>query len=348
MNNIRILIFFILMFFTMMSAARSEDVVANIPLIFSIEGQDVDTQICMEVIKNDIPADKGKWKNFIKNSQSLDLSFFVGLITSIQRKDLISFNTVVHPTLASDKIKVKKQAEAYFRQFSVLEVLGVKGLFKFSSYQVIFLELKYKDTIYIVDFMFAMDSTGKYKFLPYKSKSLTASTFSSWAHSKLGYINDNVKYCDKSSERNDVITLENTNFYFKEISTKNKMKLIQFVSEQNKLLKLRDITSYLQTLSAASKSRISKWLETADDKGKELFMNANVNSTDFFIIDSKPLYIAFNQNTEYGRHVVFYIEDLKGSFRQINLSYGSVSSRFLSSKLFMNEVSALADVKNKP
>ena len=178
MNNKKSLIFFIFIFFMMSSNARSEDVVTSIPFIFSMEDQDVETEICMEVIKNDIPSDKGLWKNFISNSQNSNLSFFVELISIIQRKDLTSFNAMVHPVLASDKQEVKEQSDAYFEQFSVLEVLGVKGLFKFSSYQVIFLELKYKDKIYIVDFMFAIDSTGGYKFLPYKSKSLTASTFS--------------------------------------------------------------------------------------------------------------------------------------------------------------------------
>ena len=134
----------------------------------------------------------------------------------------------------------------------------------------------------------------------------------------------------------------------KAIKNKNKKKLIQFVNEQNEFLKLGNITAYLQTLSTGSKSRISQWLETADEKGKKLFLNTNANSNIFFIIDSKPLYIAFIQSTEYGRHLVFYIEDLNGNFKQTNLSYSSPSSRLLSSKLVLNKISTLASIKNKP
>ena len=302
------LTYVILLSLIAINLVKAEEVNTYIPFVFSMEEQDIETKICMEIIKNDFPHNKGEWKNVVKNSQNLELTFLVDLITSIQDKNPASFTKMVHPVLANDKARVKEQQEAYFEQFSVLEILAVKGIFKFSSYQVIFLTLKHKDKIYTTDFLFSVDSSGQYKFLPYKSKSLTASTFYSWAHSEFGYLGDKANYCKKGLDNDknyEFITLEDTSYYIKPISNKNKATLSKFIEKQNKFLEQSDMNSYLQTLSTSSKSRISKWLETANEKEKKLFINANINSNKFFVIDSKPLYIAFNQSKRHGRYVVF-------------------------------------------
>ena len=112
-------------------AWAQEEHVVELPILFSQEGIDVKTSVCLRVREKVYDAARAPWATF--PSQTSPETYLTETIAAMVNKDNSRLMELSHPRLGRDPKKFQKQASAYFRQFEVLQPGDVWGHYHYPA-----------------------------------------------------------------------------------------------------------------------------------------------------------------------------------------------------------------------
>ena len=145
-------------------AGAETDRVAYVPMTFHTEARAIRTTACLQVTER-VYARSPWWEDARGTADAQDRAF-KAVIAAIKRKDRAALFQLSDPTQGRDPKRFDEQAEAFFRQFDVIELVAVPRAYAFDGLAVFFARFRYKGQTASVPFAFARAEDGSFGFLP--------------------------------------------------------------------------------------------------------------------------------------------------------------------------------------
>lgn len=335
-----------------------EEHVVELPIVFSKEGSEVKTSVCLRVRQKVYDAPLAPWTSFKRQAQTGPEKFLIETISAMVNKDGMRLRELSHPQLGRDTQKFQTQASAYFRHFGALKLREVWGYIRFGDFLAFFLQLNFQGTSGFVAFPFARQEAGNFGFLPYKTDNLTLRLVNGWFNSDWGPgTSQRPTYCIPSllEGMTHKVTLNNAIrpsdfspellFSGKDITGNEKngqphAVLRDKMSALKNALNAGRMGEYFDGFTERGRQRIEPWFFAAKEKDRRKYVESFVSQEPFYVINAEPLWVVYTRTGSSGVQALYFIQDKKGKFRWTNAVYGSTIDRIFKSDRFIAAASS--------
>ncbi len=286
-----------------------------LPLTFFAEARTLQTSACLQVTEHTY-QDRQWWERATLSTKTPEESF-KGVIAAIRKKDHQSLLDLSHPTLGRDPELFDRQANALFQQFEKVQLVSVSRSFTFDGIAVFFAKFNLEGRSFFVPLSFAVDTSGGYKFLPYRTEIVTYTLVNDWFNSPWGPTEtESPSYCTekiikKFTHKISLIALQKPNdkadasvLFLSGMpiingkSLKGIVKQVMYAIETMKstdLSKVKGIDDFLKHLSLEGANRLKDWFATATQPERDRYKSELVDIEPFYVFDARPLVIIYGK-----------------------------------------------------
>src|SRR2546423_5221311 len=156
----------------------------HVPLTLPTWTDSIRTTACLQVSERAYPSSPW-WESTVGKDDSAE-DAFGAVIIAIKRKDRAALLKASDPQLGRDPARFEQQAEAFFQQFQVAEILSVPRAYEFDGLIVFFAKIRYGGETAFAPFAFSHQEDGKFGFLPYRTRKLSYMLVQDWFQAPWG------------------------------------------------------------------------------------------------------------------------------------------------------------------
>ena len=270
------------------------------------------------------------------------------VIAAIKRKDRDALLRLADSKQGRDPKRFDEQATAYFRQFEMIELLGVSRAYELDGLVVLFASLRFKENSFFAPFVFTNGDSGSVGFLPYRTDLLSYQLLEDWLFAKWGPANvETPTYCSKqaierATHRVAVVPPIGTTLHVLHPSYLFLTGvLLESPGEFNSLA--LQIQSFIKVLDAAvSSDRMDNfyslldsgdgksaraWYLAADGAERSKFKEAIREQRAFFFFDASPLLIVYTKTSAGNVQTMYLTFDSKHDLRWANSARVTLADR---------------------
>jgi len=335
-----------------LSAAIQGERPVAVPLVISIEDQSIRTSACIPVIEKTYGSNKRPgWVEFKKSASHTPETALVRTIDAIKSKNKSAFIKITHEELGRDPVKMTQQMGAYMQQFEVVQIGDVKGYLKFDNFLVFWVAVNFQGRSTFVDFAYALDDKGEYRFLPYRTSDLGFRAIMNWGRSKWGSTNETATgYCTQSEllDTTYAVPFDKADKY-NMLAPKLMIRGASLASDSyqgiNKhfdslmaSLRAEDYKAYVAGMTQGGRQRIGDWLASASKEERQKYTDSILEQKPFFILDADPFYVVYVKTQSHGVQS-FYMARDGGGFKWANASYATPMDRIFKQEMVVRSAS---------
>ena len=286
--------------------------VVQLPVIFFAEDKAMRTGACLQVSERLYPD--GRWMEgggeYVADNAG---RAFAAVMAAIARKDRAELLRLADPARGRDPTQFEQQANALFRQFQTMRVVGVPRAYEFDGLVVFFARIQAGTRTFHAPFVFSVMINGALGFLPYRTEQLTYVLVKDWFDSEWGPANAaNPSYCSAEQVRRATHKValagsggaRNT----KDVSylllngaplgagnaRGSAPDLARMTLESMRTAAARqDVEGVARQMTAIGGGRLRQWYATAEALDRERYMTALAGLKPLFAFDASPLVIAY-------------------------------------------------------
>jgi len=355
LNQIGIFQLLLLLVFTAVSgasivqAAVPVDQRVAIPLVFSVEGDLLRTTACIPLIQKTFG--EMPWQVFRKTAKRMPEVTLLRTIEAIKGKNKTRFIEMSHPVLGRDPEQLAFQMNAFMQQLNVVDMVSVDAYIKFDDFLLYMVTMRYQGKDMRIDFLFALDEQGTYRFLPYRTRDLAYEAVLNWAVSDWGIGGSDPAYCsdENLAVANHQIPFDEADKYNKLAASllvkarklkkdPGKQPLLKAVDKMKRLLRAGKYDGFLQELTPKGTQIIGSWFDSVSKEEKAAYAERFFGREPFYVLDAEPFYVVYANDKNYGIQVMYFVKDGSGSYRWANANYGTSLDRIFNQEMVLRSI----------
>jgi hypothetical protein len=316
-----------------------------LPLVFNAEGRPVATAACLLVTERTYPQTDW-WTDAASNTGPSERAL-KAVVAAIRRKDRAALYHLSHPALGRDAKQFDVQAEAYFQQFAVLDLVSVTRAYEFDGFSVFFAHYWFKERSIFGPLVFAAEDDGSFGFLPYRAEAPTYRLVEDWfnaagrpaATAAPAYCGD--EDIKRATHRISLGTSA-------DVTRPPRQPSVLFLrgAPLDRPGNLHTLAARIRSAIAGLKSaaaggsiddltahltpeggrQLKEWFATADQAERRRYETAIVRQQPFFLFDLSPVAVVYTKSPA-GVQVMYFTAGAGGAPLWVNSSYITVPDR---------------------
>lgn len=308
-----------LLLFVCAGAYAEEAHTVYIPLIFHAEARDVRTTACFQV--EETVYAQANWWQVSSGHYTAAEHAFKAVITAIQSKDRAALVKLTDASETADTKGFDEQANAFFRQFEVLEMLSASRSYEFDNLAVFFARFRTPQRMLYAPMVFTREKDGSFGFLPHRSRSASFQTVEDWFEAKWGPANSTTPaYCSdadiKRATHRVVLdpsvgskTAHPGALFLRGMPIDSQEEPAVRVKARVAAIKaaLRDkgIDDFVKLLTPEGGGRLKDWYIRADEKDRGVYKASVTEQQPFFLFDASPLVVVYTRPAKGSVQVIY-------------------------------------------
>jgi len=322
-------------------AAAQEVRTVHAPMTFDAEAGPLRTSACLQVTERVYPA-TAWWESPAVNASGPDRAF-KSVIAAMKQKDRAALLKLTDPTQARETARFDQQANAFFRQFEVIQLLAVPRAYELDGLVVFFGQFRSATQTVFVPLVFAHAGDDSFVFLPSRSKQMTLSLVEDW-FAPSGKGTDTPSYCTEaeikrathrvalgaSTWRPSALLLTGAPFDApggQSPVSASAAQVKSTIDQMKAALRGTDVNEFYKYLTPEGADRLRKWFEAAQQTDRDQYKSAFVDQQPFFVFDESPLIVVYIKTRTSGIQVLYFTKTTDNRLLWTNSSNITVSDQ---------------------
>ena len=288
--------------------------VVYLPLILHAEAGPVRTTACLQVTEN-VYGQTAWWQTESAKARPAEQAF-TSVLKAIKSKDRAALYNLSHSVNGRDPKNFEKQASAFFQQFESIELVAVPRSYELDGLTIFFPKLRLNDEVLYAPFIFAYDTDGAIRFLPYRTELLTYRLVENWFNSSWGpATTDAPGYCTAidiqrakyrislvSPLSNSKQNVDRSYLFVRGASLDAPGELAGIARQVERTLEEMSVTpekgldQLVKHMTLEGGNQLKAWFATAEQTERARYMATVAKQRAFFFLDASPLIVVYTKS----------------------------------------------------
>jgi hypothetical protein len=285
------------------------------------------------------------WRGFGSNADAAEQTFD-GVISAIKRKDRAELLRLSAPAQGRDREKFDVQAQAFFQQFEVIQLVAVPRAYEFDGFVVFFVKCRAKEKTFFAPFAFVREDDGSFRFLPYRTDNVMYVVVNDWFNAPWGpSTTDKPAYCadsliERATHRVSFIDVSATPkrawrassvfLVGKSLDSFVKpdgisLRVMSQMAEMRSAVITGRIGDLVRHMTREGGARLREWLASAAPPERDQYARALRGLEPFFMFNAFPLVVVYARSPSQEVRVMYFTPDNENGLLWTNSSHLTVS-----------------------
>ncbi len=338
----------------------AEERIVYLPMAFHVEARAHSTSACLQVTERVYPQ-SAWWEEADGDADPYEESFRK-VIDAIKRQDRAAFFELSHSEQRRYRDRVEEQADAFFKQFEVVDLVAVPRGYEFDGLVMLFSSMQYKERTFAFPFLFAYEDHGALGFLPYRTRQWTYQLVVDSLDSMLEpAATDHPRFCTEdvirrathevplvsSSLSAEGRTHRPLTLFLRGVSLETRgggtelvTRVEATIKKMHSLLREEEIDDFVECLTPEGGNRLKEWFTSADEAERNKYRRHYTEQKPFFLFDASPLLVVYTRSPDGVVLVMHFTFNANGELLWTNSSRVTVTDNIFKKGL-LYEAAAL-------